>query len=181
MNIRHISWWYLPHSTWVDTVGGDDDNDDGDDDDDDHDDGDGDDDDDGDHDDYYDDDGEIMIMNHDHDDDDGDDDYDGDDDDDDDGCKCGATSGLDGTCFKIKKTYGMQKHCSIYISRNRAKNIGSKTRANKGFKTLQNQNCNFLKAKMRPNCAEKGSIVETSRSFKLKMRLIVFLRYLKCW
>ena len=128
----------------------------------------------------------IMMMMvrswsiHDHD-DDGDDDYDGDDDDDDDGCKCGATSGLDGTCFKIKKTYGMQKHCSIYISRNRAKNIGSKTRANKGFKTLQNQNCNFLKAKMRPNCAEKGSIVKTSRSFKLKMRLIVFLRYLKCW
>ena len=112
MNIRHISWWYLPHSTWVDTVGGDDDDNDDGDDDDDHDDGDDDDDDDGDHDDddYYDDDGEIMIMNHD---DDGDDDYDGDDDDD--GCKCGATSGLDGTCFKIKKTYGMQKHCSIYI------------------------------------------------------------------
>ena len=118
-------------------------------------------------------------MNHDHDGDDGDDD-----DDDDDGCKCGATSGLDGTCFKIKNTHGMQKHCSIYISRNRTKNIGNKTRANKGFKTLQNQKCNFLKAKMRPNCAEKGSeqvpIVETSISFKLKRRLIVFLRYLKC-
>ena len=106
-------------STWVDTVGGDDD--DGDDDDD-HDDGDGDDDDDddGDHDDgdYDDDDddddgdGEVMIMNHDHDDDDGDGGHD-DDDDDDDGCKCGATSGLDGTCCKIKKTYGMQKHCSV--------------------------------------------------------------------
>ena len=106
-------------STWVDTVGGDDD--DGDDDDD-HDDGDGDDDDDddddGDHDDgdYDDDDdddgdGEVMIMNHDHDDDDGDGGHD--DDDDDDGCKCGATSGLDGTCCKIKKTYGMQKHCSV--------------------------------------------------------------------
>ena len=102
-------------STWVDTIGGDDD--DGDDDDD-HDDGDGDDDDDddGDHDDgdYDDDDdgdGEVMIMNHDHD-DDGDGGHD-DDDDDDDGCKCGATSGLDGTCCKIKKTYGMQKHCSV--------------------------------------------------------------------
>ena len=61
----------LPHSTWVDT-GDDDDGDDGDDGEEDDDDGDDDDD------------------------DDGDDDYD--DDDDGGGCKCGATSGLDGTC-----------------------------------------------------------------------------------
>ena len=47
-------------------------------------------------------DGDLGHDHDDHDDDDDDDDDDGghdDDDDDDDGCKCGATSGLDGTCL----------------------------------------------------------------------------------